>query len=97
MPKRIAKKPSTFYNLGNNVFAYIKTRGGKVRVHLRTFTQNKSTLEWTPTKKGIILEREQFEKLLQCQKRLGIDYYLQSLRYSSTQNNGKQPQCQQPQ
>ena len=60
---------------------HVKTWGGKVKIHIRTYGPSRfssTTDRLVPTKRGVALDGKQFQKLLQCQKRLSIEHYEQT-------------------
>ena len=83
---------SSTVDLGNNVFAYVKTWGGKVKIHIRTYGPSRfssTTDRLVPTKRGVALDGKQFQKLLQCQKRLSIEHYEQTKKLEAITNHEK--------
>ena len=64
------------YPLGQNVFAYVKTRKRGVKIHIREYGQptNVKGGRVRPTRKGIALGLNQFQRLFHVQKRLAQDF-----------------------
>ena len=77
---RASSQPS-YFHLGNNVYAYVRTYASVPKFHIRYFGPSRyssTSSRLVPTKRGAALDIFQFKKLLQCQKRLTLDYYEQS-------------------
>ena len=69
-------KQSTFYPLGKDVFASVKTRGKTVRIDIRQYAA-RSDVKCTkvhPTRKGIALDQGQLQALFKMKKNICRDY-----------------------
>jgi hypothetical protein len=70
------KKEPTFYPLGRNIFASVKTWRGKVKIHVRHYADTKEGAV-VPTQRGVIMDLQQFQTLLKAQKNICMAYHQQ--------------------
>ena len=76
------------YPLGNSLYAYVNTRGGKTLINIRHFRTKivkskkhpKGIKKVAPSSRGITLDNYEFQRMLRIAKNLSIDLYLKSMR-----------------
>ena len=76
------------YPLGNSLYAYVNTRGGKTLINIRHFRTKivkskkhpKGIKKVVPSSRGITLDNYEFQRMLRIAKNLSIDLYLKSMR-----------------
>ena len=72
------------YPLGESLFAYVKTRKGGVKIHLRHFATPINTKggRLVSTQKGVTMDLKALQRLVRVQKNLKADYQQQVERLS---------------
>ena len=82
------------YHLGGSVFASVKTWGGRVRIHVTSYDTSVNIKTRKANKKCVTLDQAEFQKLIKIQKRILIDFYVQS-KDLAAKNLKKNPTCDQ--
>ena len=70
----MAEHQLTHYPLGGNVFAYVKIKGKRVKIHVRHFTFSETKGKTIETQRGVSLDSSQLKRLCKVKKKLVAEH-----------------------